>query len=213
MNNNSFKSSMFLKGFRLSEGLTIKDLATKLEVNYRFLSNIENSRSLVSLKLLMKISTIYYSFDLPTALSLLASDKAILGANSVARRAKKQAEKIITARAPHLKDHLVMTRYGLLRYVTSPEEIMKLSGSHCDFLLLNHRPDRISATTLVVRDERPVKGQQSLVINPDGSDIVTYDPNYHKAFPSYVISDTLDETPYGVIGAQDASEESKESEE
>ena len=208
MKNNSFKSSMFLKGFRLSEGLTIKDLATKLEVNYRFLSNIENSRSLVSLKLLMKISTIYYSFDLPTALSLLASDKAILGANSVARRAKKQAEKIITARAPHLKDHLVMTRYGLLRYVTSPEEIMKLSGSHCDFLLLNHRPDRISATTLVVRDERPVKGQQSLVINPDGSDIVTYDPNYHKAFPSYVISDTLDETPYGVIGAQDAAEES-----
>ncbi|MBR6463401.1 helix-turn-helix transcriptional regulator [bacterium] len=206
MNNNSFKSSMFLKGFRLSEGLTIKDLATKLEVNYRFLSNIENSRSLVSLKLLMKISTIYYSFDLPTALSLLASDKAILGANSVARRAKKQAEKIITARAPHLKDHLVMTRYGLLRYVTSPEEIMKLSGSHCDFLLLNHRPDRISATTLVVRDERPVKGQQSLVINPDGSDIVTYDPNYHKAFPSYVISDTLDETPYGVIGAQDETE-------
>ena len=199
---------MFLKGFRLSEGLTIKDLATKLEVNYRFLSNIENSRSLVSLKLLMKISTIYYSFDLPTALSLLASDKAILGANSVARRAKKQAEKIITARAPHLKDHLVMTRYGLLRYVTSPEEIMKLSGSHCDFLLLNHRPDRISATTLVVRDERPVKGQQSLVVNPDGSDIVTYDPNYHKAFPSYVISDTLDETPYGVIGAQDAAEES-----
>ncbi|MBO4553260.1 helix-turn-helix transcriptional regulator [bacterium] len=213
MNNNSFKSSMFLKGFRLSEGLTIKDLATKLEVNYRFLSNIENSRSLVSLKILMKISTIYYSFDLPTALSLLASDKAILGANSVARRAKKQAEKIITARAPHLKDHLVMTRYGLLRYVTSPEEIMKLSGSHCDFLLLNHRPDRISATTLVVRDERPVKGQQSLVINPDGSDIVTYDPNYHKAFPSYVISDTLDETPYGVIGAQDAAEESKGSEE
>lgn len=208
MKNNSFKSSMFLKGFRLSEGLTIKDLATKLEVNYRFLSNIENSRSLVSLKLLMKISTIYYSFDLPTALSLLASDKAILGANSVARRAKKQAEKIITARAPHLKDHLVMTRYGLLRYVTSPEEIMKLSGSHCDFLLLNHRPDRISATTLVVRDERPVKGQQSLVVNPDGSDIVTYDPNYHKAFPSYVISDTLDETPYGVIGAQDAAEES-----
>ena len=206
MKNNSFKSSMFLKGFRLSEGLTIKDLATKLEVNYRFLSNIENSRSLVSLKLLMKISTIYYSFDLPTALSLLASDKAILGANSVARRAKKQAEKIITARAPHLKDHLVMTRYGLLRYVTSPEEIMKLSGSHCDFLLLNHRPDRISATTLVVRDERPVKGQQSLVINPDGSDIVTYDPNYHKAFPSYVISDTLDETPYGVIGAQDETE-------
>ena len=206
MKNNSFKSSVFLKGFRLSEGLTIKDLATKLEVNYRFLSNIENSRSLVSLKLLMKISTIYYSFDLPTALSLLASDKAILGANSVARRAKKQAEKIITARAPHLKDHLVMTRYGLLRYVTSPEEIMKLSGSHCDFLLLNHRPDRISATTLVVRDERPVKGQQSLVINPDGSDIVTYDPNYHKAFPSYVISDTLDETPYGVIGAQDETE-------
>ena len=208
MKNNSFKSSVFLKGFRLSEGLTIKDLATKLEVNYRFLSNIENSRSLVSLKLLMKISTIYYSFDLPTALSLLAKDKAMLGANSVARRAKKQAEKIITARAPHLKDHLVMTRYGLLRYVTSPEEIMKLSGSHCDFLLLNHRPDRISATTLVVRDERPVKGQQSLVINPDGSDIVTYDPNYHKAFPSYVISDTLDETPYGVIGAQDAAEES-----
>lgn len=206
MKNNSFKSSMFLKGFRLSEGLTIKDLATKLEVNYRFLSNIENSRSLVSLKLLMKISTIYYSFDLPTALSLLASDKAILGANSVARRAKKQAEKIITARAPHLKDHLVMTRYGLLRYVTSPEEIMKLSGSHCDFLLLNHRPDRISATTLVVRDERPVKGQQSLVVNPDGSDIVTYDPNYHKAFPSYVISDTLDETPYGVIGAQAEAE-------
>ena len=206
MKNNSFKSSMFLKGFRLSEGLTIKDLATKLEVNYRFLSNIENSRSLVSLKLLMKISTIYYSFDLPTALSLLASDKAILGANSVARRAKKQAEKIITARAPHLKDHLVMTRYGLLRYVTSPEEIMKLSGSHCDFLLLNHRPDRISSTTLVVRDERPVKGQQSLVINPDGSDIVTYDPNYHKAFPSYVISDTLDETPYGVMGAQDETE-------
>ena len=206
MKNNSFKSSMFLKGFRLSEGLTIKDLATKLEVNYRFLSNIENSRSLVSLKLLMKISTIYYSFDLPTALSLLASDKAILGANSVARRAKKQAEKIITARAPHLKDHLVMTRYGLLRYVTSPEEIMKLSGSHCDFLLLNHRPDRISSTTLVVRDERPVKGQQSLVINPDGSDIVTYDPNYHKAFPSYVISDTLDETPYGVMCAQDETE-------
>ena len=206
MKNNSFKSSMFLKGFRLSEGLTIKDLATKLEVNYRFLSNIENSRSLVSLKLLMKISTIFYSFDLPTALSLLASDKAILGANSVARRAKKQAEKIITARAPHLKDHLVMTRYGLLRYVTSPEEIMKLSGSHCDFLLLNHRPDRISATTLVVRDERPVKGQQSLVINPDGSDVVTYDPNYHKAFPSFVISDTLDETPYGVIGAQDETE-------
>ena len=99
-----------------------------------------------------------------------------------------------------------MTRYGLLRYVTSPEEIMKLSGSHCDFLLLNHRPDRISSTTLVVRDERPVKGQQSLVINPDGSDIVTYDPNYHKAFPSYVISDTLDETPYGVMGAQDETE-------
>lgn len=206
MKNNSFKSSMFLKAFRLSEGLTIKDLSTKLEVNYRFLSNIENSRSLVSLKLLMKISTIFYSFDLPTALSLLASDKAILGANSVARRAKKQAEKIITARAPHLKDHLVMTRYGLLRYVTSPEEIMKLSGSHCDFLLLNHRPDRISATTLVVRDERPVKGQQSLVVNPDGSDIVTYDPNYHKAFPSFVISDTLDETPYGVIGAQAEAE-------
>ncbi|MBQ7556323.1 helix-turn-helix transcriptional regulator [bacterium] len=212
MKNNSFKSSMFLKAFRLSEGLTIKDLSTKLEVNYRFLSNIENSRSLVSLKLLMKISTIFYSFDLPTALSLLASDKAILGANSVARRAKKQAEKIITARAPHLKDHLVMTRYGLLMYVTSPEEIMKLSGSHCDFLLLNHRPDRISATTLVVRDERPVKGQQSLVVNPDGSDIVTYDPNYHKAFPSFVISDTLDETPYGVIGAQAEAEheESKE---
>ena len=212
MKNNSFKSSMFLKAFRLSEGLTIKDLSTKLEVNYRFLSNIENSRSLVSLKLLMKISTIYYSFDLPTALSLLASDKAILGANSVARRAKKQAEKIITARAPHLKDHLVMTRYGLLRYVTSPEEIMKLSGSHCDFLLLNHRPDRISATTLVVRDERPVKGQQSLVVNPDGSDVVTYDPNYHKAFPSFVISDTLDDTPYGVIGAQAEAEheESKE---
>ena len=203
---------MFLKAFRLSEGLTIKDLSTKLEVNYRFLSNIENSRSLVSLKLLMKISTIFYGFDLPTALSLLASDKAILGANSVARRAKKQAEKIITARAPHLKDHLVMTRYGLLRYVTSPEEIMKLSGSHCDFLLLNHRPDRISATTLVVRDERPVKGQQSLVVNPDGSDVVTYDPNYHKAFPSFVISDTLDETPYGVIGAQAEAEheESKE---
>lgn len=212
MKNNSFKSSMFLKAFRLSEGLTIKDLSTKLEVNYRFLSNIENSRSLVSLKLLMKISTIFYGFDLPTALSLLASDKAILGANSVARRAKKQAEKIITARAPHLKDHLVMTRYGLLRYVTSPEEIMKLSGSHCDFLLLNHRPDRISATTLVVRDERPVKGQQSLVVNPDGSDVVTYDPNYHKAFPSFVISDTLDETPYGVIGAQAEAEheESKE---
>ena len=203
---------MFLKAFRLSEGLTIKDLSSKLEVNYRFLSNIENSRSLVSLKLLMKISTIFYSFDLPTALSLLASDKAILGANSVARRAKKQAEKIITARAPHLKDHLVMTRYGLLRYVTSPEEIMKLSGSHCDFLLLNHRPDRISATTLVVRDERPVKGQQSLVVNPDGSDVVTYDPKYHKAFPSFVISDTLDETPYGVIGSQAEAEheESKE---
>ncbi|MBR4465374.1 helix-turn-helix transcriptional regulator [bacterium] len=201
MKNNSFKSSLFLKAFRLSERLTIKDLATKLEVNYRFLSNIENSRSLASLKLLMKISTIFYGFDLPTALSLLASDKAILGANSVARRAKKQAEKIITARAPHLKDHLVMTPYGLLRYVTSPEEIMKLSGSHCDFLLLNHRPDRISATTLVVRDERPVKGQQSLVVTTDGSDVVTYDPNYHKAFPSYVISDTLDETPYGAMSA------------
>ena len=201
MKNNSFKSSLFLKAFRLSESLTIKDLATKLEVNYRFLSNIENSRSLASLKLLMKISTMYYGFDLPTALSLLASDKAILGANSVARRAKKQAEKIITARAPHLKDHLVMTPYGLLRYVTSPEEIMKLSGSHCDFLLLNHRPDRISATTLVVRDERPVKGQQSLVITNDGSDIVTYDPSYHRAFPSFVISDTLDEMPYGVLNA------------
>ena len=201
MKNNSFKSSLFLKAFRLSESLTIKDLATKLEVNYRFLSNIENSRSLASLKLLMKISTMYYGFDLPTALSLLASDKAILGANSVARRAKKQAEKIIAARAPHLKDHLVMTPYGLLRYVTSPEEITKLSGSHCDFLLLNHRPDRISATTLVVRDERPVKGQQSLVITNDGSDIVTYDPSYHRAFPSFVISDTLDEMPYGVLNA------------
>ena len=131
----------------------------------------------------------------------MASDKAILGATSVARRAKKQAEKILAARAPHLKNHLVMTRYGLLRYVTSPEEITKLSGSHCDFLLLNHRPDRISATTLVIRDERPVKGQQSLVVNPDGSDIVTYDPNYHKAFPSYVISDTLDETPYSLMNA------------
>ncbi|MBO7543220.1 helix-turn-helix domain-containing protein [bacterium] len=201
MKNKTNKSSLFLKAFRLAEGLTIKELATKLEVNYRFLSNIENSRSLVSLKLLMKLSTIYYSFDLPTALSLLASDKAILGATSVARRAKKQAEKILAARAPHLKNHLVMTRYGLLRYVTSPEEITKLSGSHCDFLLLNHRPDRISATTLVIRDERPVKGQQSLVVNPDGSDIVTYDPNYHKAFPSYVISDTLDETPYSLMNA------------
>lgn len=204
---------MFLKAFRLSESLKIKELATKLEVNYRFLSNIENSRTLVSLKLLMKISTIYYSFDLPTALSLLAKDKAMLGANSVARRAKKQAEKIITARAPHLKNHLVLTPYGLLRYVTSPEEIVKLSGSHCDFLLLNHRPDRISATTLVVRDERPVKGQQSLVVTTDGSDVVTYDPSYHKAFPSFVISDTIDETPYVVLGSKSADEESEESRE
>ena len=202
MKNNSFKSSLFLKAFRLSERLTIKALAAKLEVNYRFLSNIENSRSLASLKLLMRISTIYYGFDLPTALSLLASDKAMLGANSVARRAKKQAEKIITARAPHLKDHLVMTPYGLLRYVTSPEEIMKLSGSHCDFLLLNHRPDRISATTLVVRDERPVKGQQSLVITNNGSDVVSYHPVNHNAFPSYVISDTIDESPYSLMCAQ-----------
>lgn len=202
MKQNPFKSSLFLKAFRLSERLTIKALAAKLEVNYRFLSNIENSRSLASLKLLMKISTVYYSFDLPTALALLASDKAMLGANSVARRAKKQAEKIIAARAPHLKNHLVMTPYGLLRYVTSPEEIIKLSGSHCDFLLLNHRPDRISATTLVVRDERPVKGQQSLVITNNGSDVVSYDPAYHKAFPSYVISDTIDESPYSLMCAQ-----------
>lgn len=202
MKHNPFKSSLFLKAFRLSERLTIKALATKLAVNYRFLSNIENSRSLASLKLLMKISTIYYSFDLPTALSLLASDKAMLGANSVARRAKKQAEKIIKARAPHLKDHLVMTPYGLLRYVTSPDEIIKLSGSHCDFLLLNHRPDRINATTLVVRDVRPVKGQQSLVITNNGSDVVSYDPSYHKAFPSFVISDTIDESPYSLMCAQ-----------
>ncbi|MBP5627082.1 helix-turn-helix transcriptional regulator [bacterium] len=201
MKNDSFKSSLFLKAFRLSERLTIKELATKLDVNYRFLSNIENHRSLASLKLLMKISTVYYGFDLPTALSLLASDKAILGANSVAKRAKKQAEKIITARAPHLKDHLVMTPYGLLRYVASPEEIVKLSGSRCDFLLSNHRPDRISASTLVVRDERPVKGQQSLIITADGSDVVTYDPNYHRAFPSFVISDALNETPYAVMNA------------
>jgi len=209
MKNNSFKSALFLKAFRLSERLTIKDLAAKLEVNYRFLSNIENSRSLASLKLLMKISTIFYSFDLPTALSLLASDKAILGATSVARRAKKQAEKIIAARAPHLKDHLVMTPYGLLRYVTSPEEIMKLSGSHCDFLLLNHRPDRISAVTLVIRDERPVKGQQSLVITNDGADVVTYDPHYHKAFPSYVISDIINESPYSLMCAQRDDDEKK----
>ena len=137
----------------------------------------------------------------------------MLGANSVARRAKKQAEKIITARAPHLKNHLVLTPYGLLRYVTSPEEIVKLSGSHCDFLLLNHRPDRISATTLVVRDERPVKGQQSLVVTTDGSDVVTYDPSYHKAFPSFVISDTIDETPSVVLGSKSADEESEESRE
>jgi len=200
------KSALFLKAFRLSEGLTIKELASKLEVNYRFLSNIENGRSLVSLKMLMRISKFYYGFDLPTALSLLASDKAILGANSVARRAKKQAESILAARAPHLKDHLVMTPYGLLRYVSSPEEIMRLSGSRCDFLLLNEHKDRIGATTLIVRDERPLRGQQSLIVHPGKSDVVIYDPDYHKNFPSYVISDALTETPYALMGLAEEKE-------
>ena len=197
------KSAKFLKAFRLAEGLSVKDLAAKLEVNYRFLSNIENGPSLISLRLLMKLSKLYYGFDLPTALSLLASDKAMLGADSVARRAKKQAEKHLAARAPHLKDHLVMTPYGLLRFVSDPEEITKLSGSRCDFLLLNHNRDRINATTLVVRDERPIKGQQSLIVRPGKSDVVIYDPDYHKDYPSYVICDALTDTPYTLLGMRE----------
>ena len=190
------KSALFLKAFRLSEGLTIKELSDKLGVNYRFLSNIENSRSLASMKLLMRLSSLYYSFDLPTALSLLASDKALLGARAVVERSKKRCKDLTWTRATHLKTHIAMTPYGLLRYASSPGEIVKLSGSNCEFLLRNPRMDRIKANTLVIRDERPVKGQLALVVNPEGPDIVAYDPNYHGTFPSYVVSDTLSTPTY-----------------
>lgn len=198
------KSAHFLKAFRLSEGLTIKELSDKLNINYRFLSNIENSRSLASLRLLMKMSALYYAFDLPTALALLASDKSLLGARSVEMRSRKKEGELSSTRAAHLKEHIVMTPYGLLRYAATPEEIVRLSGSNCDFLLRNPRKDRIKADTLVVRDQRPVDGQQALVVNPAGADVVAYDPNYHGAFPCYVVSDTL---PQDVYPGEEAKEE------
>ena len=193
------KSAQFLKAFRLSEGLTIKELSDKLDVNYRFLSNIENSRSLASIRLLVKLSSLYYSFDLPAALSLLARDKALLGARTVVRRSQKRSKELTGTRAAHLRTHIVMTPFGLLRYASSPEEIIKLSGSRCEFLLKNPRVDRIKASTLIVRDERPVKGQQALIVNSAGADIVSYDPNYHGSYPSYVVSDTLSYPLYGLI--------------
>ncbi|MBR5901376.1 helix-turn-helix transcriptional regulator [bacterium] len=185
------KSARFLKTFRRAERMTIKELSDKLNINYRFLSNIENSRSLASIRLLIKLSSLYYGFDLPTALSLLASDKSLLGAKSVVRRSRKREGELSAPRAAHLNGHLAMTPFGLLRYASTPEEIVRLSGSNCDFLLRNPRKDRIKATGLVVKDQRPVDGQQALVVNPTGVDIVAYDANFHGAYPSYVVSDTL----------------------
>ena len=200
------KSARFLKDFRRAERLTIKELSDKLNINYRFLSNIENSRSLASMKLLIKLSTLYYSFDLPTAIALLASDKALLGVKAVVERSRRRENELSQYRAAHLKTHIVMTPFGLLRYASTPEEIVRLSGTNCDFLLRNPRKDRIKADTLVVRDQRPVGGQQALIISPTGADVVSYDPNYHSAFPSYVVSDTLTMTHY----AGEKTEEEKE---
>lgn len=187
-------SSRQLKNFRVSCGLTIRNLAGMIRSNYRFISNVENGRSLPSAALIEKLALNFQDFNVSAILSLIVRDKGIMDSITLLRHFFARSECLSEERYNEIRQHLALTPRGLLCCVSRCSELFAFSDNNSTIIVPNPNPEMIAARTIIVSTEDPVDGQQSLVVSCARTGLVIYNKDYHGAFPAFPVVGTLPET-------------------
>lgn len=182
-----FVSCAYFRLFRRNEGLSIKEFAETVQGNYRFISNIENGRSLPSLGLLVATAEAFPRFPISMLIAMLIKDKCLMDSQTLIKRLEKIAYKLSDKRYAEIRNHLALLPRGLVCFAPHCSDLIAFAGIKCDILLPNPCPDTVKAKSILVSTDEPIEGQQALIVNTGRPRIEFYRAEFHGSHPAFPI--------------------------